>query len=67
MIRILTDYYITNSTLASRYHGSECRGREGDPQHNKRVRTWAGSDVFNELFLLLVKMRPLYKLRHISC
>ena len=52
------DYYITNSTLASRYHGSECRGREGDPQHNKRVRTWAGSDVFNELFLLLVKMRP---------
>ena len=26
------------------------RGREGDPQLNNRVRTWAGSDVFNELF-----------------
>ena len=41
------------------YHGSV-----GDPQQNNRVRTWAGSGVFNELFRTLVKMRPLYKLRH---
>ena len=53
---INTDYYITNSTL----------GREGDPQQNRRVRTWAGSDVFNELFRILVKMRRLYKLRKVS-
>ena len=26
------------------------RGRERDLQQNKRVRTWACSDVFNELF-----------------
>ena len=43
------------------------RGREGDPQQNKRVRTSrAGSDVLNELFRILVKFCPLYKLRHVS-
>ena len=36
------------------------------PATKKRVRTWAGSDVFNELFRIVVKMRPLYKLRHVS-
>ena len=40
--------------------------REGDPRQNKKVRTWAGSDDFNELFRILVKMRPLCKLRHVS-
>ena len=38
------------------------RNREGDLQQNKRFRIWAVSDVFNELFRILVKMRPLYKL-----
>ena len=27
------------------------RASEGDPKKNKRDRTWAGSDVFSELFL----------------
>ena len=36
---IYTDYYITNSLLASRYHGSVAT-------KNERVRSWAGSDVF---------------------
>ena len=31
-----------------------------------RVRAWAGSGVFNELFRMLVKMRPHHELRHIS-
>ena len=44
----------------------EHRGKEGDPQQNKRVRTWAISAVLNEIFRILVKMRPLYKLRHVS-
>ena len=39
---------------------------EGEPQQNKRVRTWRGSDVFNELLCILAKMRPLYKLRHVQ-
>ena len=41
------------------------RGREVESEQNERVRTWAGSDVFNELFRILVKMRPLSKLRHV--
>ena len=36
------------------------------PAAKKSVRTSAGSHVFNELFRILVKMRPLYKLRHVS-
>ena len=40
---------------------------EGDPQQKKRVRTWAGSDALNEIFLIGVKIRPLFKLRHVSC
>ena len=43
------------------------RGREGDPLQNKRVRTTAGSDVFNDLFSIQAKMRPLYKVRHFIC
>ena len=62
MLRILTDYYITSRTLASRYH----EGRDGDLQQNKKVRIWARSDVFNERFRTLAKMRPLYKLRRVS-
>ena len=31
------------------------RGRDGDPQENKRYRTWVGSDVFNEFFRILAK------------
>ena len=46
---INTHYYITNNTLASRYHGSVV-GREGDPQQNKRVRTWAGLEVLMNFF-----------------
>ena len=42
------------------------RGREGDPQQNKRAQSWAGSDVFNELLRIVVQMRPLYKLRLVS-
>ena len=36
MLRILTQTMITNSTLASRHHGSVA---EGDQQQNNRVRT----------------------------
>ena len=39
---------------------------EGDPQQNERVRTWAGSDDFIEIFRILAEMRPLFKLRHVS-
>ena len=42
------------------------RGREGDQQQNKRVQTWAGWDIFIEVFRLLLKMRRLYKLRHVK-
>ena len=42
------------------------RGREGEPLQNKRVKIWAGSDVFTEFFLMLVKMSPLYKLRDVG-
>ena len=41
------------------------RYREGDPRQNKRVRNWAGSEVLNELFCIIFKMRPLYKLRQL--
>ena len=51
-----TNYYVTNSFKVLR------RGRGGDPQQNKRGRTWAESDVFR----ILVKMRPLYKLRQVN-
>ena len=44
----------------------ERRGRVGDPQQNKRVRTWAGSVGFNELFRVIFEMRPLCKLRRVS-
>ena len=33
---------------------------------DKRVQSWVGTDVFNEIFCILVNMRPLYKLRHVS-
>ena len=39
---INTDYYITNSTLATRYRGSVA----------KRVRTWSGLDVFLMIFFI---------------
>ena len=42
------------------------RSKEGDSQQNKRIRSLEGSDVFNEIFCILVKMCPLYKLRHVS-
>ena len=63
---INTYYYITNSALAQGIMDLLRRGREEDPQPNKRVRTWAGLDVFNELFHVLDKTRELYKLRHVS-
>ena len=31
-----------------------------------KVRNWAGSDVFSQLFGILAKERPLYKLRHVQ-
>ena len=43
-----------------------CRDRKGDQLQNKRVQTCAGSDVFKELFRILAKIRPFYKLRHVQ-
>ena len=62
MLRILTRTIILQ--IALKLQGIinlQRRGRERDPQQNKRVRTWEGSDVFvfNELFRILVKVRPL--------
>ena len=62
MLRILTQTIILQ--IALKLQGIinlQRRGREGDPQQNKRVRTWEGSDVFvfNEVFRILVKVCPL--------
>ena len=45
-----------------------CRNNslEGEPQQSKRVQTLGGLHVFNELFGILLEMRPLYKMRLVS-
>ena len=67
MIRILTETIILQMALKLQgFLDLYGRGREGDSQQIKRVQTWAGSDVFNEIFRILNHMNPLYKLRYVS-
>ena len=67
MLRILTQTIILQKELKLQgIMELKRRGRKGDSQQSKRVRTWAGSDVFHEFFRIVVKMRPLYKTRHVS-
>ena len=64
MTRILTQAIILQ--IALKLPGIMDRDRKGDQLQNKRVRTCAGSDVFKELFRILAKIRPFYKLRHVQ-
>ena len=67
MLRILTQTIVLQIALKLQGIMNLLRRcREGDLQQNKRVGTCAGSDVLNELFRILVKMRPLYELRHVT-
>ena len=61
---INTGSYITNST--SFKVSWICRVDVGKETSNKTRGFEPGQDTFNELFRILVKMRPLYKLRHFS-
>ena len=66
MLRILSQVIILQIALSFKVSWI-CSVEVGkETRNNKRVRNLARSDIFNELFRILVKMRPLYKLRHVS-
>ena len=59
-------YILIKNQLLSTTNAKDVNiGREGDWQRKKRVRTWAGLDVFR-IFCILVKMRSLDELRLVS-